>query len=83
MVLGTATKKLNVLILTDSFLIRGDLTVPTNMRFSDALNKFLKEQQFLAITNAEISFVTGDKNIEKKEFLLINKDRVVGIAPNE
>jgi len=48
-----------------------------------SLNKFLKEQQFLAITDAEISFVTGDKNIGKKEFLLINKDRVVGITPSE
>jgi len=83
MVIGTATKKMSVLILTDSFLIRGFITVPTSMRFSDTLNKFLKEQQFLAITDAEIAFVVGEKKTEKKEFILINKDKIVGITPNE
>jgi hypothetical protein len=83
MVLGTATKKVNVLILTDSYIIKGFVTVPANMRFSDTLNKFLKEQQFLAVTDVEIAFVNGNKNMEKKEFILINKDNVVGIMPNE
>ena len=83
MVLGTATKKVNVLILTDSFLIKGFITIPTSMRFSDTLNKFLKEQQFLAITDAEIAYVIGEKNIERKEFILVNKDKIVGITPNE
>jgi hypothetical protein len=83
MVIGTATKKMSVLILTDSFLIRGFITVPTSMRFSDTLNKFLKEQQFLAITDAEIAFVIGEKKVERKEFILVNKDKIVGITPNE
>jgi hypothetical protein len=83
MVVATSTKKVGVMIFSDPFIIKGFITVPTNMRFSDTLNKFLKEQQFLAITDAEISYASNEKIIEKKGFILINKDKIIGIAPSE
>ncbi len=82
MAIGENTKKIKVLILTDAFIIRGDATVPKNMRFSDALNKFLKNQQFMAITNAEITLVYGGTTLEKRDFIMVNREQVIAISPN-
>ncbi len=82
MAIGENTKKIKVLILTDAFIIRGDATVPRNMRFSDALNKFLKNQQFMAITNAEITLVYGGTMLGKRDFIMVNREQVIAISPN-
>ena len=84
MAIGENTKKIKVLILTDAFIIRGDATVPKNMRFSDALNKFLKNQQFMAITNAEITLVYGGggTTLKKRDFIMVNREKVIAISPN-
>jgi hypothetical protein len=83
MAIGENTKKINTLILTDSFIIRGEVTVPNTMRFSDAINKFLKNQVFIAVTNAEITLIYGGTKMEERDFILINKDQIVAISPND
>jgi len=80
---GAPIKKTKVLILTDSFVITGIISVPANMRFSDAINKFLREQQFLAVTDAEISLIYSGVKMERRGFILINKDMLLGISPSE
>ncbi len=83
MAIGENTRKVPTLILTDSFIIRGEITVPASMRFSDAINKFLKNQNFIAITNAEITLIYGNTEPEEREFMLINKEQIVAISPND
>jgi len=83
MALGLNTVKMHVLILTQSFFIKGTINVPTNMRFSDALNKFMKDRSFLAITDAEIQPVNATIEVQKVDFILVNRERVIGISPIE
>lgn len=83
MALGLNTVKMHVLILTQSFVIKGIINVPTNMRFSDALNKFMKDRSFLAITDAEIQQINGTMEVQKVDFILVNRERVIGISPLE
>jgi hypothetical protein len=83
MALGLDTVKMHVLILTQSFIIKGVINVPTNMRFSDALNKFMKDRSFLAITDAEIQPINAAMEIQKVDFILISRERVIGISPLE
>jgi hypothetical protein len=83
MVMGENSKRIHVLMLTDAFIIRGNVTVPTSMRFSDALNKFLKNQQFIAVTDAEITLVYGGTTLEKRDFILINREQIIGISPQD
>ena len=83
MALGLNTVQMHVLILTRSFIIKGVIYIPTNMRFSDALNKFMKDRPFLAITDAEIKPVSGTMEIQKVDFILVNRERVIGISPTD
>ncbi len=83
MSIGAMTKKVTVLILTDSFVIRGNISTPSNMRLSDAINKFLKDTQFLAVTEAEITLIDGGTPLEKRDFILVNKELITGISPSE
>jgi hypothetical protein len=71
------------MILTASnFIIKGKISVPEDMRFSDALNKFLKETKFIPVIELEILDI--NKNlIGKSDFSLVNKDLVVAIYPLE
>ncbi|MGB9694889.1 MAG: hypothetical protein ACP5SB_02770 [Caldisericaceae bacterium] len=83
MAVGAVTKKVSVLILTDVYIIRGYINSPANMRLSDSINKFLRETQFLAVTDAEITVVSTGALLEKRDFVLVNKDLVRGLSPNE
>ncbi len=74
-------KKIEVEILTDRFIIRGFIFVPANIRLSDALNKFLKEAVFIAVTEAEIKIVNSESILIKKDFILVNKEKVISIIP--
>jgi len=83
MALGLNTMKLRVLILTEAFIVDGIINIPANMRFSDALNKFMRDRTFLAVTDAEIRPIKGDTEPMKKDFILVNRDLVIGISPSE
>ena len=81
--IGPKVRRVEVMILTSSnFIIKGKISVPEDMRFSDALNKFLKETKFIPVIELEI--LDLNKNlIGKSEFSLINKDLVIAIYPLE
>ncbi|MGB9793870.1 hypothetical protein [Caldisericum exile] len=81
MAINPNTKKTEVTILTEAFVIKGFVYVPANMRFSDALNKFLKETQFLPVVDAEIRSINSKEVIEKRDFILIKKEMIVVISP--
>ncbi|BAL81022.1 hypothetical protein [Caldisericum exile] len=82
MAINPNTKKTEVTILTDAFVIKGFIYVPANMRFSDALNKFLKDIQFLPVVNAEIRAINSNQIVEKRDFILIKKEMIVVISPS-
>ena len=59
--------------------IQGNIHVRVNERVKDELNR---DEQFLAITDANIFNLQGQKLYEA-EFMLINRDHVVWILPDE
>ncbi|MGQ9845334.1 MAG: DUF6812 domain-containing protein [Caldisericia bacterium] len=81
--LGPKIRKVEVNILTSgSYIIIGKISVPEEMRFSDALNKFLKDTKFLPVLDIEIRNVNNEK-IGESDFSLINKDLIIAIYPVE
>jgi len=81
--IGPKVRRVDVMIITSSnFMIKGKISVPEDMRFSDALNKFLKETKFIPVIELEI--LDSNKNIiGKGDFSLVNKDLIVAIYPLE
>ncbi len=81
--LGPKIKKVEVIIITSSnFIINGKISVPEKMRFSDALNKFLKDTKFLPVVELKIKNLNNEK-IGESDFSLINKDLIIAIYPIE
>lgn len=83
MPIGPRVRRVSVMILTSSnFVIKGKISVPEDMRFSDALNKFLKETKFIPVIELEI-FDLNKNLIGKGDFSLVNKELVIAIYPLE
>lgn len=81
--IGPRVRRVGVMILTSSnYMIKGKISVPEDMRFSDALNKFLKETKFIPVIELEI-LDSNQKVIGKGDFSLVNKDLIVAIYPLE
>jgi len=81
--LGPKIRRVEVNILTSSnYIIKGKISVPEEMRFSDALNKFLKDTKFLPVVEIEIINSNNEK-IGESDFSLINKDLIIAIYPVE
>lgn len=79
--IGPDTVKIRVLILTTSFVITGTINIPADMRLSDSLNKFMKDQTFLAVTNAKVKAIGSNATSVKMDFILVNKNLLIGISP--
>ncbi len=81
--IGPRVRRVGVMILTSSnYMIKGKISVPEDMRFSDALNKFLKETKFIPVIELEI-LDSNQKVIGKGDFSLVNKELIVAIYPLE
>ena len=59
--------------------IKGNVHVRINDRVKDELNR---GEHFLAVTNAEVFNLQGQK-ISEAEFMLINQDHIIWIIPDE
>jgi hypothetical protein len=59
--------------------IEGNLHVRVDERVKDELNR---DEQFLAITDALVYNLHGDK-VSNAEFMLINRDHIIWIVPDE
>jgi hypothetical protein len=59
--------------------IQGNLHVEIDQRVKDELNQ---NEQFFAITDAEIFDLQGQK-LYDSEFMLVNRDHVIWIVPDE
>ncbi len=80
--LGPKIRRVEVILLTTNFIIKGKISVPEDMRFSDALNKFLKDTKFLPVIDIEINNLNNEK-IGEADFSLINKELILAIYPIE
>lgn len=80
--LGPKIRKVEVILLATNYIIKGKVSVPEDMRFSDALNKFLKDTKFLPVIDIEIKNLNNEK-IGEADFSLINKDLIFAIYPVE
>jgi hypothetical protein len=67
------------IIQTSTHQIRGNLHIRIDERVKDELNQ---GEKFAAITDAEIFDLHGKKKFDA-EFMLINRDRVIWIIPDE
>jgi len=71
-----------VLLFTGEFQIEGQITIPEvgyRRRMSDHFNK---EDRFIALTAVKLTKIaSGD--VRETEFLLVNKDAIVLVAPAE
>jgi hypothetical protein len=59
--------------------IKGNVHVRLNERVKDELNR---GEQFLALTEAEVFNLQGEK-ISEAEFMLINRDHIIWVIPDE
>jgi len=59
--------------------IKGNVHVRLNERVKDELNR---GEQFLAITEATVFNLQGQK-ISEAEFMVLNRDHIIWIIPNE
>lgn len=74
------TTQYPVIIQTMHNRIQGNLHTRENERIKDALNS---NEQFIAITSAQIFDVDGTMELKKSEFLAINCSQVVWIIESK
>ncbi|MEW6357513.1 MAG: hypothetical protein AB1696_14375 [Planctomycetota bacterium] len=71
-----------VLLFTGDFQIEGMISIPEvgyRRRMSDHFNK---EDRFIALTKVKLTKIaTGD--VRETEFILVNKDAIILVAPAE
>lgn len=70
-------EKVQVLLQTDSHMIRGFIHARHNQRLKDELNT---NEQFIAITDAEI-LDEQDEVLHSTSFIAINRDKIIWIMP--
>lgn len=71
-------EKVNVIFLTDSYRLEGEMHVTPGGRLLDEINK---ERGFVPLTNVTIFDISGDHPLDTLEFIAVNKNLVVMIAP--
>ena len=67
------------IIQTPVSRIQGNMHVRINERVKDELNR---GDQFLAVTDVNVYNLQGEKTLDS-EFMLINRDHVIWIIPDE
>ena len=72
-------RSIEAIIQTPTNRIHGLIYVRVNDRVSDELNR---AEQFLAITDAEIYSLEGEK-LYTSDFLAVNREMIVWLLPNE
>ena len=71
-------EKVPVIILAAGYRVEGEMHVAPGGRLLDEINR---ERDFIPLTNATIYDVTGEVPLDTLEFLAVNKDMTVMVAP--
>ena len=75
----TFKERVPVILLTASYRIEGDMHVVPGGRMLDEINK---ERDFIPVTNATVYELNGDTPLDSLDFITINKDQIVMVAPS-
>ena len=67
-------------ILTEQFVIIGEIAMFPDTRLTDYI---IGAREFVAITNAEVRDLEGQKVFCKTEFLDVQKDKIIIITPEQ
>lgn len=71
-------EKIHVIVITTSMRMTGQMHVVPGGRLTDEINK---EREFLPITDVTIYDVQGENVIATLDFIAINKNQILLIAP--
>ncbi|MFH1453657.1 MAG: hypothetical protein ABIH00_06730 [Armatimonadota bacterium] len=74
----TAKEKIRVVIITTHLRLEGEMHVIPGGRLLDEINK---ERVFLPVTDATIYDMHGENIIDTLEFIAVNKNQILLIAP--
>ena len=75
----TFKERVPVILLTSSYRIEGDMHVVPGGRMLDEINK---ERDFIPVTNATVYELNGDTPLDSLDFITINKNQIVMVAPS-
>lgn len=73
-------EKVPVILLTASYRVEGEMHVVPGGRMIDEINK--KDRDFIPVTNATIYEIAGDAPLDSLEFIAVNKNQVIMVAPS-
>jgi len=72
-------ERVPVILLTTTYRLEGEMHVVPGGRLLDEINK---ERDFIPITNATVYDVTGETPLDTLDFIAINKNLIVMVAPS-
>lgn len=72
-------ERVHIVLLTASYRVEGEMHVVPGGRILDEINK---ERDFVPITNATIYEVSGEMPLDVLDFIAINKNLIVMVAPS-
>ena len=78
MAVRSVKEALPVILLTSTYRIEGQLHVVPGGRLLDEINK---EREFIPLTKASIYALDGETPLDVLDFIALNKNQVVMIAP--
>lgn len=80
MAVQTVKEKVPVIVLTTSYRLEGDMHVVPGGRLLDEINR---ERGFIPLTNATLFDPTSGQPVDTLDFIAINKEQVLMVAPVE
>lgn len=80
MAVQTVKNKVPVIILTTSYRLEGEMHVVPGGRLLDEINR---ERDFIPLTNATLFDPASGQPVDTLEFIAINKQLILMIAPAE
>ncbi len=68
-----------MVLLTTSYRLEGEMHVVPGGRLLDEINK---ERDFIPLTNATVYDISGETPLDTLDFIAVNKNLVVMVAPS-
>jgi hypothetical protein len=72
-------ERIPVILLTTSYRLEGEMHVVPGGRLLDEINK---ERDFVPLTNATVYDISGETPLDTLDFIAVNKNLVVMVAPS-
>ncbi|MGV8123149.1 MAG: hypothetical protein AB9903_14555 [Vulcanimicrobiota bacterium] len=72
-------ERIPVILLTTSYRLEGEMHVVPGGRLLDEINK---ERDFIPLTNATVYDISGETPLDTLDFIAVNKNLVVMVAPS-